>query len=82
MGLMPPIGWMVMSKSIIGVNMLKIGDEQPEMISECLEKSVRLFKKGDLIVEVGGSYSIDQINEAHHKIESGKTMGKLSVYWG
>jgi len=81
MGLMPPIGWMMLSKSIIGVNMLKIGDAHPETLQDCLAESVKLYDNQQLKVQVGGKYSIGELNQAHLDIESGKTVGKLSVFW-
>jgi NADPH:quinone reductase-like Zn-dependent oxidoreductase len=81
MGLILPIGLMMRSKNILGVNMLKIADNRPMVLSECLNEVVKLYLKGELIPQVGGVYSVDQIAEAHAALESGKTTGKLSVKW-
>jgi len=81
MGLILPIGLMMRSKNILGVNMLKIADNRPMVLSECLNEVVKLYLKGELIPQVGGFYTVDQIAEAHAALESGKTTGKLSVKW-
>ena len=37
MGLIIPIGFMMGSKSLIGINMLKVADHKPEIIKHCLD---------------------------------------------
>ena len=81
MGMVLPIGLMMRSKNILGVNMLKIADNRPMVLSECLHEVVKLYLKGELIPQVGGVYAVNQIAEAHAALESGKTTGKLSVKW-
>lgn len=81
MGLILPIGLMMRSKNVLGVNMLKIADNRPMVLSECLNKVVELFHQGKLIPQVGGKYDVGQIAEAHAALESGETTGKLTVFW-
>ncbi len=81
MGLVLPIGLMMRSKNILGVNMLKIADNRPKILEFCLQESFRLFREGKIVPQVGGSYSAKEFNEAHAMLESGKSTGKLSVKW-
>ena len=81
MGLILPIALMMRSKSLIGVNMLKIADAHPEIIANCLNEVTELYRKNELTTHVGGVYELDQINEAHDFLESGKSMGKITVRW-
>lgn len=81
MGLILPIGLMMRSKNVLGVNMLKVADNRPMVLSECLNEVVKLFFQGELKPQVGGVYSVSQIAEAHAALESGKTTGKLTVKW-
>ncbi len=81
MGLILPIALMMRSKSLIGVNMLKIADAHPEIIANCLNEVTELYRKNELTTHVGGVYELDQINEAHYFLESGKSMGKITVRW-
>jgi NADPH2:quinone reductase len=69
------------SKAIIGVNMLRIGDNKPDYLKGTLEAVVDLAKKGELNPHVGGRYSVDQIADAHRFLESRKSMGKIVVTW-
>ena len=69
------------SKNILGVNMLKIADNKPEVIEHCLKGVVDLFKDGKIKPQVGGTYSSNELAQAHDALESGKTTGKLAVAW-
>jgi NADPH2:quinone reductase len=60
---------------------LKIADNRPQILDECLNKVVEMFLKGDLKPQVGGIYKVDELGEAHAALESGNTTGKLSVFW-
>lgn len=81
MGLILPIGLMMRSKNVLGVNMLKIADNRPAVLSECMNGVADLFLKGEIKPQVGGKFSVQDIDKAHAALESGKTTGKLSVFW-
>ena len=81
MGLILPIGLMMNSKNILGVNMLKIADNKPQVLEHCLKEVMALYSGGKISPQVGGKFSADQLNEAHSLLESGKSMGKLSIFW-
>ncbi len=81
MGLVLPIGLMMRSKNVLGVNMLKIADNRPMVLTHCLKEVVALYQDGKLIPQVGGVYSIDEVAKAHEALENGKTTGKLTVKW-
>jgi NADPH2:quinone reductase len=81
MGFLTPIVLMMRSKNILGVNMLKIADNKPKVLEHCLQSVVKLYTDGKIKPQVGGTYSSDQMAEAHSALESGKTTGKLGVIW-
>lgn len=81
MGLILPIGLMMRSKNVLGVNMLKIADNRPMVLAECLNEVVKLYMNGELKPQVGGVFPIDQVADAHAALENGKTTGKLTVKW-
>lgn len=81
MGLLLPVALMMGSKSIIGVNMLKVADQQPQVLSFCLNEVVRMALTGLVHPQLGAVYQVSQLAEAHALFESGKTMGKLAVFW-
>jgi NADPH:quinone reductase-like Zn-dependent oxidoreductase len=81
MGFVLPIGLMMQSKSIQGVNMLKIADSYPEIISTCLQDMLELYRRNEITTYVGGVFNDKQLIEAHNLLESGKSMGKITVRW-
>lgn len=81
MGLIIPAGLMMSSRSILGVNMLKIADHQPMIMHEALKETIELYKSQKLKVCVGGVYSVSEIDKAHDLLESGNSTGKISVIW-
>ena len=82
MGLVLPIGLMMRSKNVLGINMLKIADNRPMVLTHCLKEVVALYQDGKLIPQLGGVYAIDDVAAAHEALEKGKTTGKLTVKWG
>lgn len=81
MGLMIPLLRMAKSQSIVGVNMLKIGDHKPERIAEGLVRLMELHADGVINPRSGGVYPIEQLAEAHEALEQRRTTGKLAVQW-
>lgn len=80
-GFLTPLSLIMTSKSIIGLNVLKIGDRKPEVVAEALSKVVASAMNGTIEPLVGGTYPITEINDAHLALENRQTMGKLSVFW-
>jgi NADPH:quinone reductase-like Zn-dependent oxidoreductase len=81
MGRPLPIAFMMRSKSVLGVNMLKIADNKPKVLSHCLNSVVDLYKAGKLKPHTGAEYSIGEFHAAFNHLASGKSEGKLIVHW-
>lgn len=81
MGIQLPIFLVGSSKSIIGVNMLRIADAKPSVLKRGMKKVVSLIDQGVLSPIHGGEYSVKEIAKAHELLEKGKTMGKVIVWW-
>ncbi len=86
-GYISPLTLIMRSKSIIGVNLLKLGDYKPQLVAHCLEQVVKMALPTDenpigvLKPVVGGRYSVSELAEAHKALENRSTIGKLSVFW-
>ena len=80
-GLMSPIQVLINSQSIIGINMLRIADHQPNTLKRCLEKVVEMTLDGSLNPKDGGAYSVNDIDQAHEHLESRNSVGKITVNW-
>lgn len=81
MGLIIPIGLMMLSKNVLGVNMLKVADNQPMVLHACLNAVVDLAKKNKITPKVGAAFSADELADAHNLLESGESTGKVIVTW-
>ncbi len=77
MGIVIPIGLMMNSRSIIGINMLKIADYKPEILSHCLQEVMKLYLSGKLKPVANHIFSSDNIADAHRLIEQRKSIGKV-----
>jgi len=80
-GFASPIPLMVNSRGIIGVNMLRLADDQPELLAEHLRQCFMHYEQGRLIPLPAIQYASSQLAEAHALLESGKSVGKVMVYW-
>ena len=80
-GIYHPAQFMMNSKSLIGVNMLKIADHKPLTLKRCLENVVRLVDEGIFKPKGGKIFKADEIAEAHKYLESRKSTGKVACAW-
>lgn len=80
-GFYHPVMLMMPSKSIIGINMLSIGDGKPAVIQRCLEAVIRLHGEGIFIPTISKVFPVTEIGEAHEYLEKRKSVGKVVVKW-
>ncbi len=81
MGLVIPIFLMMKSKSLIGVNMLRISEHQPQTIAACVAGVVKAHAEGWLKPHVHREYTREQLPDALEALGGGGTMGKVVVRW-
>lgn len=81
MGRPLPLSFMMKSQSLLGVNMLKIADKNPEVIAECLAQSYRLYKDSKLKPLPSEVFEITEFHKAFDYLKSGKSTGKVAVRW-
>lgn len=81
MGLLLPIFLMMKSKSILGVNVLKLGDHKPELVARCLAEVVEAHQQGLLRPHVHAELPAERLIEAHQALAAGRTMGKVALRW-
>lgn len=81
MGRIIPIGLMMLSKSILGVNMLKIADNKPHIVKNCLNAVVGLWREGKIKPQVNHTFKANELAEAHKLLEDRKSTGKIVIFW-
>ncbi|WP_258104416.1 zinc-binding dehydrogenase [Marinoscillum sp. MHG1-6] len=80
-GFWSPIKFVSQSKSIIGVNMLHIGDNKPALLSQCLQQVVAKAANGDIQPTVGKEFEHSELAAAHDFLASRKSIGKIAINW-
>jgi len=80
-GFYHPLRLVALSKALIGVNMLAVGDHRPDVLQRAMSQTVLLAQKGILRPTVRGIYQTHQFAEAHHALESRQIIGKAIVKW-
>lgn len=80
-GFYHPVMFIMNSKTLAGVNMLKIGIHKPDILQYCMQNVVKLAEDGKIDPYVGQMFPVEKLNEAHTALETRATMGKIGVYW-
>lgn len=80
-GLYHPVQFMMSSKGIVGVNMLRIGDDRPHVLKRCLTAVVSMLDENKIDPKISKVFKIEQLVEALNYLKDRKSMGKVSVLW-
>ncbi|QLH25758.1 zinc-binding dehydrogenase [Streptomyces sp. Rer75] len=64
-------------KGVLGFNLGALSGERPEAVSSVLRQAVGAVLDGELRVDVGQVLPLRDATEAHRRLESGRTTGKL-----
>lgn len=80
-GVFSPLSFIMRSKSVVGVNLLKLGDYKPHIVAKCMQETVALAEEDILKPVVHKTYGVAQLAEAHQDLENRGTIGKLAVRW-
>jgi len=80
-GFYHPLQFLTSSKAMIGVNMLRIADNKPEVLKRCLNDVVKLLEQGVFKPMVGKVFPVSELAEAHSFLESRRSTGKITVTW-
>ncbi|MEX2597772.1 MAG: zinc-binding dehydrogenase [Salibacteraceae bacterium] len=80
-GFLHPIGLLMKSKTVIGVNMLRIGENKPEYLNKTMQEVYEQYQKGILQPIIDSVHDAKYISSAHQRLESRKSIGKVVVKW-
>ncbi len=80
-GIYHPAQLLMESRSMIGVNMLRIADYKPDTLKYCMENVIQLLEEGKIDPHVGGMYKATELAQAHSDMENRKTIGKIGIIW-
>jgi len=80
-GIYHPAQFIIPSKSIIGVNMLRISEDKPMVLKRCLDGVMKLYNEGVFKPFAGKIFPASEIAKAHEFIESRASVGKVVIKW-
>jgi len=80
-GFLHPIALLMRSRSVIGINMLRIGESRPEYLQHCMIEVYEAYQKGILKPVIDSLHSAQNIADAHERLESRHSIGKIVVKW-
>jgi NADPH2:quinone reductase len=80
-GIYHPAEFMMSSRALIGVNMLRIGQQRPEILKRCLNGVIQAIENGHIEAPGGEVYPHTDLAKAHEMLEKRKTTGKLAISW-
>jgi NADPH:quinone reductase-like Zn-dependent oxidoreductase len=69
------------SKSVLGVNMLRIAENRPDILQGCMRAVVDLAEKGELSPQMGGEFPAGRVADAHAFLEMRQSTGKVILRW-
>lgn len=80
-GLYHPVPLLMQSKALIGVNMLRVADNRPDILGHCLQQVGKKFAAGEIRIPFSQGFPADEISAAHAFIKSGRSAGKIFCNW-
>jgi len=80
-GFFSPAFLLMQSRSIVGVNMLRVADHRPDILKTCLENTFELAEAGVFKPVIGARFPHEEMGKAHVLLESRKSTGKIVVNW-
>ena len=80
-GFVHPLTLLQESQSVIGLNVLRIADHQPDRLARALRGVHDLMKSGEVRAQVGATFPIREVGEAHEFLASRQSIGKVVLRW-
>ncbi len=78
-GIFHPVQFVMTSKSLLGVNMLRIADDRPLVFNRVFNEVIRWYEEGIFQPVTGKIFQFDEIAKAHQYMESRQSIGKIVV---
>lgn len=80
-GFWSPIKFVSTSKSIIGINMLRVADDKPSAFRRCLHAVIHLAETGTIHPFAGKEFPASELANAHDFLAGRQSIGKVAVKW-
>ncbi len=80
-GFISPLFLMMKAQGIVGVNMLRVAEQDISILGECMEELMKLYRSGNINPLVDKVFPAIEVDQAMDWVASGKSMGKVYVNW-
>lgn len=80
-GFLHPVFLIMSSQSVLGVNLLRVANNRPDILQKCMKELVKLAIDNKIKPHVGGRFQVEDISKAHDFLESRKSIGKVVINW-
>lgn len=80
-GIFSPISFLTKSQSLIGINMLKIGDFRPDILAHDFDSVNELYDQKIIQPHIGHVFHHTELAAAHSWLENRQSIGKGVVIW-
>lgn len=80
-GFLSPLFLMMKAQGIVGVNMLRVAENDTSILGECLENILKLYMADQISPVVERGFPAENIGQAMDWVASGRSIGKVYVYW-
>lgn len=80
-GFFSPISYLGKSQSLIGINMLRLGDHRPDIVARGFKHAQAFYAQHILKPHLGNVFHHTALAEAHDLLEHRKAMGKIVMKW-
>lgn len=80
-GLFTPLQLLMSSKSMVGVNMLRIADHKPHLLKQAFEGVMSYVENGVIKPKISKVFDPEEIANAHNYLESRQSVGKIVIKW-
>lgn len=78
-GKIHPAKLLLNSQSIQGLNLLALGDKNPQQLNNALEELISLMLENKIKPKANHEFNFNEIVDAHQGVEEGKFIGKVFV---
>jgi NADPH2:quinone reductase len=80
-GIYHPAQWIIPSHSLIGVNLLALGDQRSDLLHQVMKEVQELHQQGVYRPVIGKPFKASELVQAHEHLQSRSSVGKLVCRW-
>lgn len=80
-GLYHPAPFLLQSRSLTGVNMLRLADHKPLLVQHCMQQITRCYREALIKPLPGAEFPVGELTTALQAVQAGNISGKIAIRW-